>query len=253
MQPWSSGDPRYVALCLLHWMQNLSVGVKSARQLFIPVIMVRMDQIWPQLMEMAGFCGCTLQRLDVTVVQSLVLFAWIGVLVCGCTALSDQTTSNFASCKFEAQGYLNGTPCALALSSLCIFCFWCFKLVHVQFISTGMSGKGHRKLRLCSRKHYERVKYKHRHAAVFMVSIPLELLQFRVSIPLSFVESAKAQTTDTLHKRLVHTESLSPRGTQSTVYYYTVFMYTYTWFNVRTNVHVAIQFFSGVAHMLVCI
>ena len=95
-----------------------------------------------------------------------------------------------------------------------IFYFQCFKSVHVPCMSTETSGKGHRKLRLCSRKHYERKKYKHRREVVssptvFTVSVPLELLQFRVSIPLSVIESAKAET---LHNRLVYMASLPPRG-----------------------------------------
>ena len=103
-------------------------------------------------------------------------------------------------------------------------------------MSTEMSGKGHRRLRLCSRKHYERKKYEHHHVVVpsptvFTVSVPLELLQFRVSIPLSVIESAKAETISSLHNRLVYMASLPPRG---------IFMYNQLSTILYTYLHVYI-------------
>ena len=55
-------------------------------------------------------------------------------------------------------------------------------------------GRGHRKLRLCSNKHYEKKKYfpkkllvsiPRRHLTILKVSIPIEHLSFKVSIPMS--------------------------------------------------------------------
>ena len=55
-------------------------------------------------------------------------------------------------------------------------------------------GRGHRKLQLCSNKHYEKKKYfpkkllvsiPRRHLTILKVSIPIEHLSFKISIPMS--------------------------------------------------------------------
>ena len=70
---------------------------------------------------------------------------------------------------------------------------------HTFHSTIQMSGRGHRKLRLCSRKNYEKKKYHHPPAipvqpvhltdvSVLTVSLPLDLLPLRVSLPLSALE-----------------------------------------------------------------
>ena len=75
-----------------------------------------------------------------------------------------------------------------------------------------MSCRGHRKLRLSSKKNYERKKYDSPSSlvvsvslavvSVFKVSVPLTLLPLKVSLPVSSFKSAPARSTATLHDRL---------------------------------------------------
>ena len=67
-----------------------------------------------------------------------------------------------------------------------------------------MTGRGHRKLRLCSKKNYERKKY-------FKESVPQAVTQLPplpVSIPLSVFKAAPAESITALHSRLVNLKIL---------------------------------------------
>ena len=96
---------------------------------------------------------------------------------------------------------------------------------HTFHSTIQMSGRGHRKLRLCSRKNYERKKYHHPPAipvqpvhltdvSFLTVSVPLDLLPLRVSLPLSALEAAPAGSTRCLRDRLERLGTLRSRGTQ---------------------------------------
>ena len=73
-----------------------------------------------------------------------------------------------------------------------------------------MTGRGHRKLRLSSKKNYERKKY--------FKSVPqaaTQLLPLHVSIPLSVFKAAPAESITALHSRLVNLKILELiEGTQ---------------------------------------
>ena len=76
-----------------------------------------------------------------------------------------------------------------------------------------MSGRGHRRLRLCNRKNYERRKYSS--AAVMTVSVPLHLLRpqvpspLLVSLPISALQEAPITSLDVLRSRLKSVGELS--------------------------------------------
>ena len=66
-----------------------------------------------------------------------------------------------------------------------------------------MSGRGHRRLRLCSKKNYELKKYAQKKALV--VQIPtkdIELPPCKISIPLTVIKDSPSDTIGTLHCRL---------------------------------------------------
>ena len=78
--------------------------------------------------------------------------------------------------------------------------------------------RGHRKLRLCSNKNYERKKYfpkellvsvPRRDVTILRVSIPMELLSFKVSIPLSAYTKLPAPSLETMQSRIQHLGILS--------------------------------------------
>ena len=70
--------------------------------------------------------------------------------------------------------------------------------------------KGHRKLRLCNTKNYERKKYPKKllvsiprdDVSVLPVSVPLSLLSFQVSLPLSAYTVLSAPTLEILYDRM---------------------------------------------------
>ena len=90
-----------------------------------------------------------------------------------------------------------------------------------QFDSNMMrERKGHRKLRLCSRKNYEKKKYfpkkllvsiPRRTVCVLKVSLPINLVSFRVSLPLSAYSDSPVKSVDILHNRMIHLRTV-PQG-----------------------------------------
>ena len=71
--------------------------------------------------------------------------------------------------------------------------------------------RGHRKLRLCSKKHYETKKYfpkkllvsiPKRTVTILRVSLPIDLVRFHVSLPLSAYTNVPVASLDILHHRL---------------------------------------------------
>ena len=82
-----------------------------------------------------------------------------------------------------------------------------------------MSGRGHRKLRLCSRKNYERKKLKKRSTppsicSSLKVSMPFELLprqSLTVSLPISIFHDAPLSTFESLKAR-VECAGVIPQG-----------------------------------------
>lgn len=90
----------------------------------------------------------------------------------------------------------------------------------VLFQTMMREGKGHRKLRLCSKKNYERRKYfpkkllvsvPRRAVCILKVSLPLNLVSFRVSLPLSAYSDSPVASVDVLYDRMVHLKAL-PQG-----------------------------------------
>ena len=80
--------------------------------------------------------------------------------------------------------------------------------------------KGHRKLRLCSKKHYEKKKYfpktlpvsiPRRTVCILKVSLPINLVSFRVSLPLSAYSDSPVKSVDILHNRMIHLRTV-PQG-----------------------------------------
>ena len=77
--------------------------------------------------------------------------------------------------------------------------------------------KGHRKLRLCSNKYYEKRKYFPKKLIVAIprnffalrVSIPINLLPFRVSLPLSIFTELSVPSVEILHERILRLGTLS--------------------------------------------
>ena len=71
-------------------------------------------------------------------------------------------------------------------------------------------GKGHRKLRLCSNKYYEKRKYAkqlvvsipRRIISVFAVSMPLNVLSLNVSLPISAYTGCPISSLEVLYHRL---------------------------------------------------
>ena len=73
--------------------------------------------------------------------------------------------------------------------------------------------KGHRKLKLCSRKNYEKKKYipkkllvsiSRRNVYILKVSLPINSVSFRVSLPLSAYSDSPVASVDILHNRMIH-------------------------------------------------
>ena len=71
--------------------------------------------------------------------------------------------------------------------------------------------RGHRRLKLTSRKHFKpkpklpkslRVSISRQHVSVLKVSLPIELVNFRVSVPITSFLSAPALTVHDLYRRL---------------------------------------------------
>ena len=71
--------------------------------------------------------------------------------------------------------------------------------------------KGHRKLRLTSRKHFKpkpklpkslKISISMQHVSVLKVSLPIDLVNFHVSIPLSMFLDSPVPTVCVLHRRL---------------------------------------------------
>ena len=85
---------------------------------------------------------------------------------------------------------------------LLLFCF--------HYLSLDMSGRGHRKLRLCSRKNYERKKLKKRSTppstcSSLKVSMPFELLppqSLTVSLPILLFHDTPFSTFESLKARV---------------------------------------------------
>ena len=72
-----------------------------------------------------------------------------------------------------------------------------------------MSGRGHRRLRLCSKKNYEGKKYAKKKALV--VKIPLQRIELplcKVSIPLTVVKDAPVDTIEALHSWLRNLQAI---------------------------------------------
>ena len=83
--------------------------------------------------------------------------------------------------------------------------------------------RGHRKLRLCSNKYYEKKKYFPKTLSVLIpradvsilpVSIPLHALQFNVSIPLTTYRELPAPSLEIMHNRIQQLRVLSDDGTE---------------------------------------
>jgi len=79
-------------------------------------------------------------------------------------------------------------------------------------------GRGHRKLRLCSNKYYEKRKYfpkallvsiPRRTVSILPVSIPIDLVSFRVSVPLSAYSGSPVPSLEVLVDRISHLKALS--------------------------------------------
>lgn len=77
--------------------------------------------------------------------------------------------------------------------------------------------RGHRKLRLCSNKYYEKRKYfpkmllvsiPRRTISVLKVSIPMDMLPFRVSLPLSVYKELAVPSLEVLHGRVQRLDTL---------------------------------------------
>ena len=102
--------------------------------------------------------------------------------------------------------------------------------------------RGHRKLRLCSKKHYETKKYfpkklivsiPKRTVTILKVSLPVDLVSFRLSLPLSAYTNAPVSSLDILHHRLKQS-GLIPQG----VYLRNVFIcihYCIEWIHTMQN------------------
>ena len=78
--------------------------------------------------------------------------------------------------------------------------------------------RGHRKLRLCSNKHYEQKKYFPKKLLVSIpktevsiptVSVPLHLVQFNVSVPLTMYKKFPAPSLEIMHSRIQQLRILS--------------------------------------------
>lgn len=85
--------------------------------------------------------------------------------------------------------------------------------------------RGHRKLRLCSNKHYERKKYfpkkllvsiPRMNVNILKVSIPLRLLSYNVSLPLSVYTELPAPSLEIMQRRIQQLGILS-EGTMKLV------------------------------------
>lgn len=86
--------------------------------------------------------------------------------------------------------------------------------------------RGHRKLRLCSKKHYETKKYfpkqllvsiPKRTVNILKVSLPINLVNFRLSLPLSVYTDLPVTSLDILHRRLKQS-GVIPQGTLTILY-----------------------------------
>lgn len=80
--------------------------------------------------------------------------------------------------------------------------------------------RGHRKLRLCSVKYYEKKKYHPKsllisiprnNVSILPVSLPITAVNFTVSLPLSVYIESPVPSTTILHSRVQRVEAM-PRG-----------------------------------------
>jgi len=78
--------------------------------------------------------------------------------------------------------------------------------------------RGHRKLRLCSNKYHEKTKYfpkklivsiPRADVSILTVSVPLHLLQYNVSVPLTMYEKFAAPSLEILQSRIQQLRILS--------------------------------------------
>ena len=72
-----------------------------------------------------------------------------------------------------------------------------------------MSGRGHRRLRLCSKKNYEWKKYAQKKA--LLVQIPtkdIKLAPCKVSIPLKVIKEAPSDTIESLHSKMRNLQAI---------------------------------------------
>ena len=79
-------------------------------------------------------------------------------------------------------------------------------------------GRGHRKLWLCSNKYYEKKKYfpksllvsiPKRTVSILSVSIPIELVAFRASLPLAAYSGSPVSLLKVLIDRIIHLRALT--------------------------------------------
>ena len=106
--------------------------------------------------------------------------------------------------------------------------FFCLKVfIYLNgFLENEMADRrGHRKLRLCSNKHYERKKYfpkkllvsiPRMNVNILKVSIPLRLLSYNVSLPLSVYTELPAPSLEIMQRRIQQLGILS-EGTMKLV------------------------------------
>ena len=89
--------------------------------------------------------------------------------------------------------------------------------------------RGHRKLRLCSNKYFVKRKYfpktlvvsiPRRTISVLRVSIPVDLLPFRVSLPLSTFTESSVPSLEILHERVQRLGTLSKGSYRIKILYF---------------------------------
>ena len=94
--------------------------------------------------------------------------------------------------------------------------------------------KGHRKLRLTSRKHFKpkpklpkslKISISMQHVSVLKVSVPIDLVNFHVSIPLSMFLDSPVPTVCVLHRRLQSLGKI-PQGIAKCCFNELIYFYT---------------------------